>query len=136
MLFENLFRYGWRTYGLLGIMAIDRPSQIIRGRPRLDSLTMNDALLSASLFATAIAPFILLRGRSGIYTYLPEIVAALLLGLWRAPFTEGRGDEATGRRGEREKGRLWFLLSLSPRRPVAPSPGPSLVPLSLRSSVY
>src|SRR4030095_10440176 len=51
VLFENLFRYGWRTYGLLGIMASAIAlSQIIRGRrPRLDSLTMNDALLSASL---------------------------------------------------------------------------------------
>src|SRR5262249_54781388 len=73
VLLGNLFRYGWRTYGLLGIMAFAIAlSQIIRGRrPSLDSYTMNDALLSASLFATAIAPFILLRGRSGIYTYLP-----------------------------------------------------------------
>src|SRR5262245_25702426 len=82
VLIENLFRYGWRTYGLLGIVACAITlSQIIRGRrPRLDSFIMNDALLSASLFATAIAPFILLRGRSGIYTYLPGIAAALLLG--------------------------------------------------------
>lgn len=82
VLFENLFRYGWRTYGLLGILACAIGlSQIIRGRrPRLYSLKMNDALLSASLFAITIAPFILLRGRSGIYTYLPGIAAALLLG--------------------------------------------------------
>jgi hypothetical protein len=82
VLLENLLRYGWRTYGLLGIMACAIAlSQIIRGRrPRLDSFRMNDALLSASLFATAIAPFILLRGRSGIYTYLPGTAAALLLG--------------------------------------------------------
>ncbi|HZF40558.1 MAG TPA: hypothetical protein VE715_17180 [Blastocatellia bacterium] len=83
VLFENLFRYGWRTYGLLGIMAFAIVlSQIIRGRrPGLDSFTMNSSLLSASLFATTIAPFILLRGRSGIYTYLPGIAAALLLGV-------------------------------------------------------
>jgi hypothetical protein len=82
VLSENLFRYGWRTYGLLGIMASAIAlSQIIRGaRPRLDSFTMNSALLSVSFFATTIAPFILLRGRSGIYTYLPGIAAALLLG--------------------------------------------------------
>jgi hypothetical protein len=135
VLFENLFRYGWRTYGLLGIMAIAIAlSQIIRGRrPRLDSLTMNDALLSASLFAVAIAPFILLRGRSGIYTYLPGIAAALLFGAMARAFTEGRGDEAIGRRGEWATGApLSVLLSLSPCRPVAPSPGLSLGPSAPR----
>jgi hypothetical protein len=131
VLLENLFRYGWRTYGLLGIMACAIAlSQIIRGRrPRFDSFTMNDALLSAALFATAIAPFILLRGRSGIYTYLPGTAAALLLGAAARAFTEGRGDGATGRRGEWEKrAPLSVQLSLSPRCPVAPSPCPSLRP--------
>jgi hypothetical protein len=120
VLFENLFRYGWRTYGLLGIMAgAIALSQIIRGRrPRLDSFAKSDALLSASLFATAIAPFILLRGRSGIYTYLPGVAAALLLGATARAFTEGRGDGAP----------LSVPLSLSPRRPVALSPRPSLRP--------
>ncbi|MGH9769974.1 MAG: hypothetical protein ACREAB_21320 [Blastocatellia bacterium] len=64
-------------------------SQIVRGhRPRLDSFTMNNALLSVMLFATTIAPFILLRGRSGIYTYLPGIAAALLLGATARAFYE------------------------------------------------
>lgn len=131
VLFENIFRYGWRTYGLLGIMASAIAlSQIIRGRrPRLDLLTMNDALLSVSLFAAAIAPFILLRGRSGIYTYLPGIAAALLFGAMARAFTEGLGDEASGRRGKWEKGApLSVLLSQSPSRPVASSPGPALGP--------
>jgi hypothetical protein len=124
VLFENIFRYGWRTYGLLGIMASAIAlSQIIRGRrPRLDLLTMNDALLSVSLFVAAIAPFILLRGRSGIYTYLPGIAAALLFGAMARAFTDGRGDEAP----------LSVLLSLSPRRPVAPAPSPSLGPSAPR----
>jgi len=106
VLLENLFRYGWRTYGLLGIMACAIAlSQIIRGRrPRLDSFTMNDALLSASLFATAIAPFILLRGRSGIYTYLPGTAAALLLGAAARAFYDAPLRES-GRAGERESGR-------------------------------
>jgi hypothetical protein len=144
VLFENLFRYGWRTYGLLGVLACAIAlSQIIRGRrPRLDSFTMNDALLSASLFATAIAPFILLRGRSGIYTYLPGTAAALLLGAAARAFTEGRGDWATGRRGDKES---WTesgaLFSHSPRRPVAPSPRPSLrllatAPILLMVALY
>jgi hypothetical protein len=65
---------------------------------------MNSALLSASLFATTIAPFILLRGRSGIYTYLPGIAAALLLGamarsFYDTPLKEERRDGGTeGRR--------------------------------------
>jgi len=82
VLSENLLRYGWRTFGLLGILACAIAlSQIVRGRrPRLGSVRMNNVLLSASLFGVTIAPFILLRGRSGIYTYLPGIAAALLLG--------------------------------------------------------
>jgi hypothetical protein len=129
VLSENLFRYGWRTYGLLGIMAGAMAlSQIIRGgRPRLDSFTTNSALLSISLFATTIAPFILLRGRSGIYTYLPGIAAALLLGATAHALTEGQGDVATGRGGEWSNGApLSVPLSLSPSRPVTQSPRPSL----------
>jgi hypothetical protein len=136
VLFENLFRYGWRTYGLLGIMAsVIALSQIIRGRrPRLDSLTMNDALLSASLFAAAIAPFILLRGRSGIYTYLPGIAAAMLLGavarvFYDAPLKKRRGDgeREKGREGERERRKEDSSLSLCPSvppflRPLAMAP--------------
>jgi hypothetical protein len=82
ILFENLIRYGWRTYGLLLIIAIAIAlSQIIRGlrlHPRI--LTINDALFSLILFAITIAPFIFLRARSGMYTYLPGTAAALLLG--------------------------------------------------------
>jgi hypothetical protein len=82
ILFENLFRYGWRTYGLLLIVVLAIAlSQIIRGfrlHPRI--LTINDALFSIILFAITIAPFIFLRARSGMYTYLPGIAAALLLG--------------------------------------------------------
>jgi hypothetical protein len=129
VLSENLFRYGWRTYGLLGIMAGAMAlSQIIRGgRPRLDSFTANSALLSVALFATTIAPFILLRGRSGIYTYLPGVAAALLLGAIVRSFTEGQGDGETGRRGEWRNGApLSVPLSLSPCRPVSPSPCLSL----------
>src|SRR5262249_53177637 len=147
VLLENLFRYGWRTYGLLGIMACAIAlSQIIRGRrPRLDSFTMNDALLSASLFATAIAPFILLRGRSGIYTYLPGTAAVLLLGaaaraFYDAPLRErgegerGRGGETEGRRdigtkrqrgggaeGQRDRGIQKNPLSRSPALPLSRS---------------
>jgi hypothetical protein len=97
VLSENLFRYGWRTYGLLGIMACAIAlSQIIRGaRPRLNSFPVNSALFSAALFATTIAPFILLRGRSGIYTYLPGIAAALLLGAVARSIAEGRRDGET-----------------------------------------
>jgi hypothetical protein len=124
VLFENFFRYGWRTYGLLGIMASAIAlSQIIRGRrPRLDSLTMNDALLSASLFATAISPFILLRGRSGIYTYLPGIAAALLLGamaraFYDAPLKEKGREEKKERQGDGDTEMRIFRLSLGPSAP-------------------
>jgi hypothetical protein len=82
ILFENLLRYGWRTYGLLLLMAMAIVlSQIIRGcrlHPRI--LTRKDTLFSIILFAIAISPFIFLRARSGMYTYLPGTAAALLLG--------------------------------------------------------
>ena len=144
VLLENLCRYGWRTYGLLGGMACAIAlSQIIRGRrPRLDSFTMNGALLSASLFAIAIAPFILLRGRSGIYTYLPGTAAALLLGAAARAFTEGRCDGATGRQGDKES---WMesgaLFSHSPILPFSQSPSPSLrllatAPILLMVALY
>ena len=127
VLFENLFRYGWRTYGLLGIMACAIAlSQIIRRRrPRLDSITVNGALFSASLFATAIAPFILLRGRSGIYTYLPGIAAALLFGamaraFYDAPLKEkGRDGEMERQRDGGAEMRIFRLsLGLSAPRPL------------------
>jgi hypothetical protein len=121
VLFENLFRYGWRTYGLLGIMALAIAlSQIIRGRrPRLDSLTINNALLSASLFAATIAPFILLRGRSGIYTYLPGIAAALLLGATARAFTERGRDGGTERQREGETDFQVVPPSLRPSVPLS-----------------
>jgi hypothetical protein len=82
ILFENLFRYGWRTYGLLLIIALAIVlSQVLRGcRVHSRILTLNDALFSITLFAITVAPFILLRARSGMYTYLPGTAAALLFG--------------------------------------------------------
>ncbi len=80
---RNLMRYGWRTYGILTLVALAiTASLIIRGaRPRLNLLTRHDVLFSLLLFLTAVAPFVLLPGRSGIYTYLPGVGAALLLGV-------------------------------------------------------
>ena len=121
VLSENLFRYGWRTYGLLGIMACAIAlSQIIRGRrPRLDSFAMNSVLLSAALFVTTIAPFILLRGRSGIYTYLPGIAAALLLGAMARSFAEGKRDGGTERQSDRETKKQSSNSSLCPSVPLS-----------------
>jgi hypothetical protein len=79
---ENLLRYGWRTYGLLVIMAGGIAfSRYLRGcSPSLKSLSKGEIAFSLTLFSSTITPFILLPGRSGIYTYLPGIAAALLLG--------------------------------------------------------
>jgi hypothetical protein len=79
---ENLLRYGWRTYGLLVIVAgAIALSRYLRGcAPNLKSLSKCEIAFSLTLFAITIAPFILLPGRSGIYTYLPGIASALLLG--------------------------------------------------------
>jgi hypothetical protein len=79
---ENLLRYGWRTYGLLALMAgAIALSRYLRGcAPSVRSPAKSEIAFSLALFAGTIAPFILLPGRSGIYTYLPGIAAALLLG--------------------------------------------------------
>jgi hypothetical protein len=79
---ENLLRYGWRTYGLLAIMAgAVALSRYLHGcAPSLKSLAKCEIVFSLALFASTIAPFILLPKRSGIYTYLPGVAAALLLG--------------------------------------------------------
>jgi hypothetical protein len=82
VLFLNLREYLSRTYLVAALIAgAIALSQWMRGaKPRLDSLSRREVLLSAMLFALTIAPVILIRGRSGLYTYLPGIGAALLLG--------------------------------------------------------
>jgi len=106
LLSENLFRYGWRTYGLLMIIAVAIAlSQILRGRRSYSKiLTLNDTLFSIILFTITIAPFIFLRARSGMYTYLPGTAAALLLGA-----TANSLSQAAENRPARFK-----FLSLSP----------------------
>lgn len=78
----NLFRYGWRTYGLLAILACAiLVSERLRGLPPPTGLLpRRELLLSLVLFAVSVAPFVLLPGRSAVYSYLPGAAAALLLG--------------------------------------------------------
>lgn len=78
----NLFRYFWRTYGLLAILA---GSLIVSARlrglpPPTNLLPWRELSLSLVLFALSVAPFVLLPGRSAVYSYLPGIAAALMLG--------------------------------------------------------
>lgn len=82
VLFLNLREYLSRTYLIAAIIAgaIALSERMRGGRPSLGSLTRREVLLSVMLFALAIAPVILIRGRSGLYTYLPGVGAALLLG--------------------------------------------------------
>jgi len=96
VLLENLLRYGWRTYGLLGILAGAIALSCYLGgyAPNRLSISKFQIFFSFTLFITTIAPFILLPGRSGIYTYLPGTAAALLLSAavrtWYHPFSESR----------------------------------------------
>jgi hypothetical protein len=80
--FSNLREYLSRTYLVAALLAgAIALSQTIRGgKPGLDGVTRREVLLSVMFFAATIAPVILIRGRSGLYTYLPGIGAALLLG--------------------------------------------------------
>jgi hypothetical protein len=82
VLFLNLREYLSRTYLIAALLAgAIALSEAIRGvRPKWNALTRREVFLSVMLFAVTIAPVILIRGRSGLYTYLPGIGAALLLG--------------------------------------------------------
>jgi hypothetical protein len=79
---ENFWRYCWRTCGLLGLLAV---ALFLKGRfqgltPRLSSVSRADVIIFASLYILTIAPFLMMKARSGIYSYLPGLFAALLLG--------------------------------------------------------
>lgn len=82
VLFLNLREYLSRTYLVAALIAgaIALSQKMRGGKPNLDTVSRREVLLSAMLFAVTIAPVILIRGRSGLYTYLPGIGAALLLG--------------------------------------------------------
>jgi hypothetical protein len=77
----------------------------LRGvRPCFQHITRREIVFSLTLFAATLAPVILIRGRSGLYTYLPGIGAALLLGATvRELYATTEGKE-----------RPHTLLSLSP----------------------
>jgi hypothetical protein len=79
---ENLLRYSWRTYGLQILLAggLALAVRLHGSRPRLEGVSRREVVLSVLLFLAALAPVSLLRGRSGIYSYLPAIGASLLFG--------------------------------------------------------
>jgi hypothetical protein len=103
VLLLNLREYLSRTYLVAALIAgAIALSQTIRGgKPTLKGVARREVFLSVMLFAATIAPVILIRGRSGLYTYLPGIGAALLLG-------------ATARslyaKGEHERPQTWVSL--------------------------
>jgi hypothetical protein len=95
MLFLNLREYLSRTY-LVAILiagAIALSQAIRGGKPTLDAVARREVLMSALLFALTIAPVILIRGRSGLYTYLPGTGAALLLGASTRSLYSTAGNE-------------------------------------------
>jgi hypothetical protein len=97
VLFLNLREYLSRTYLVAALIAgAIALSQAMRGaKPRLDALARREVFLSAMLFALTIAPVILIRGRSGLYTYLPGVGAVLLLGAaTRSLYTTGEGERS------------------------------------------
>jgi hypothetical protein len=82
VILENFLRYCWRTCGLLVLLAasifLKRKFQGVASR--LCSISKWDVIVPALLFILAIAPFLMMKARSGIYSYLPGLWAALLLG--------------------------------------------------------
>jgi hypothetical protein len=81
-LLKHTYRYAWRTFGLLTVLALAiAASRYLLGcRPRLNLLNRYDLILASVLFAVTVAPILLVNYSTGIYTYLPGISAALLLG--------------------------------------------------------
>lgn len=83
VLASNLKEYLSRTYLIAAILAGAMAlAQKIRGVSlRFERLGWREIIFSVMLFAVTLVPVILIRGRSGLYTYLPGIGAALLLGV-------------------------------------------------------
>jgi hypothetical protein len=82
ILLDNLWHYCRRTYLLLAALglALAGSVRLAGARPPGKVFSGAGLLLSAALFLAPLAPVLLLRWRSGIYTYLPGLGAALLLG--------------------------------------------------------
>jgi hypothetical protein len=78
----NLREYLSRTFLVAALIAgaIALSEKMRGGKPTLKAVTRREVFFGALLFALTLAPVILIRGRSGLYTYLPGIGAALLLG--------------------------------------------------------
>jgi hypothetical protein len=78
---ENFLRYCWRTCGLLALLAaaifLKRKFQGLVSR--LCFISKWDIIVPALLFILTLAPFLMMKTRSGIYSYLPGLCAALLL---------------------------------------------------------
>lgn len=82
-LLDNLLHYCWRTFGLLEIPAAllsvgHKAPRFSRVNSR--SMAWRDLCFAGLLFALMVSPFLLLKARSGIYTYLPGSASALLFG--------------------------------------------------------
>ena len=91
-LFENLGLNIMRTYGCLGFIAaaIAFSCYLQTRSLSLSFFSLGDALLSIALFLVVVAPFLLVRMRSGIYTYLAGACAALLLGAFAQALNASR----------------------------------------------
>jgi hypothetical protein len=109
LLVENALRYSWRTFGLLSLLAgaIGLSQFISRQHPSLKGILKRDVLFSAGLFIVTISPVVLMSTRSGIYTYLPGISAALLFGVTVRALYENNLETATAPQ-------KWTLLELIP----------------------
>ena len=92
VLFENLGFNIMRTYGCLGLIgtAIAFSCYLQTRSLDLSFFSLRDALLSIALFLVAIAPFLLLRVKLGIYMYLAGACAALLLGAFMRALNASR----------------------------------------------
>ncbi len=96
---ENFLRYCWRTYGLLALLAaaiyLKRKFQGLVSR--LCFISKWDVIAPALLFILTIAPFLMMRARSGIYSYLPGLCAVLLLAAVLHSFSKSDPDRPVPR---------------------------------------
>lgn len=78
---DNIRAFGWRTFGWMGIFFIGAVvGQVISKRKvTFKDIRLMDLMFPIAVWAIAIAPVILIVGRSGIYTYLPGAFTSLLL---------------------------------------------------------
>jgi len=79
---DNMKSYMWRTFGVLSffVIAAAATARLNGAKYAFRFVARREFFAITIIFLITISPVILLAGRSGMYTYLPGAIAAILMG--------------------------------------------------------